>query len=78
VKIIVKDQRVLPVADAETYVGGEDNLNRLVDNEWVAPLAGKSRGMEYDRKALDLAIDRVSIEGWPESKRRKRKASGNE
>jgi len=60
-KIIVKDQRVLPVADAETYVGGEDNLNRLVNNNWVLALPGKSKGMEFDIKVAGVQIPHPAL-----------------
>ena len=64
-QIIIKPMRILSAEDAALYVNGEDNLKRLVKSKWLFPLKGKQRGMDYDIKALDVALDRVTLEGWP-------------
>jgi hypothetical protein len=71
-KITMDPMRVLDPKMSANYVGGEDNLYRLIDNDWLQALPGKSKGMEYDIRDLDRCIDRVKLEGWPASKRRKR------
>jgi hypothetical protein len=57
--------RVLKACAAAAYVGGRLNLQRLEAAGWVAPLAGKQRGVDFDRQALDRALDRVAVTGWP-------------
>lgn len=64
-QIIIKPVRVLSAEDAAIYCGGAENLKRIVAAKWVLPLAGKGRGMDYDIKDLDAAIDRVKLDGWP-------------
>ena len=64
-QIIVKPVRVMSAEDAALYCGGAENLKRIVFSKWVKPLSGKGRGMDYDLRDLDTAIDRVGLEGWP-------------
>lgn len=70
-RIIIKPQRVLSADDAADYVGGPENFQRLKKAGWIVPLKGKPKGMDYDIKDLDVAIDRVKIEGWPAVESRK-------
>jgi hypothetical protein len=56
--------RILRRAEAAAYCGGEPNFARLLAAKWVRPLPGKAR-CDYDRLALDLALDRVTLDGWP-------------
>ena len=60
--------RVLRVKEAQQYVGGEANLNSLVDAGWVKPLRKHKSNTSYDRLALDLAVDRANLDGWPKLK----------
>ena len=58
--------RILRASDAKEYVGGRLNLARLLAAGWITPIPGKGRAMDYDRIALDRALDRVSVTGWPD------------
>jgi hypothetical protein len=60
--------RVLRLPQARQYVGGEANLNSLTKAGWVKPLIQHSKNTSYDRKALDLAVDRANLDGWPKLK----------
>jgi len=64
-QILIKPVRVMSAEDAAIYCGGAENLKRLVSAKWVTAIKGKQRGMDYDIKDLDTAIDRVSLDGWP-------------
>ena len=64
-QILIKPVRILSAEESMVYLGGKENFKRLVSAGWVKPLRGKERGMDYDIKALDLAIDRVTLDGWP-------------
>jgi hypothetical protein len=67
-QVVLKPRRVLGLDDAAEYVNGPQNLRRLLDAGWLKALPGKRRGMDYDLRDLDLAVDRVRLEGWPEGK----------
>ena len=58
--------RILRASDAKEYVGGRLNLARLLAAGWITPIPGKGRAMDYDRLALDRALDRVAVTGWPD------------
>ena len=58
--------RILRASDAKEYVGGRLNLARLLSAGWITPIPGKGRAMDYDRLALDRALDRVAVTGWPD------------
>jgi hypothetical protein len=62
----VRAVRVLSHEGACDYVGGRENLNRLLRAGWVKPLAGKKKAMDFDVRDLDTAIDRVRLSAWPE------------
>jgi hypothetical protein len=57
--------RILSAAEVMDYVGGRENFKRLVAVKWLVPLAGKQRGMDYDIKIVNAALDRVLLNGWP-------------
>jgi len=57
--------RILSAAQVQEYVGGRENFKRLVGAKWLSPLTGKQRGMDYDIKGVDAALDRVNLSGWP-------------
>ena len=58
--------RVISAAEAAEYCNGEGNFRALLAAGWVEPIKGKVRGMDYDVRALDLAIDRAVLQGWPQ------------
>lgn len=58
--------RVMSAAEAAEYMGGEGNFRAVIAAGWVRAIAGKQRGMDYDVKQLDLAVDRAVLEGWPQ------------
>jgi hypothetical protein len=64
-QVVIKPRRVLTADEAAEYVAGADNLRRLTGAGWLKPLKGKMRGMDYDLRDLDFAVDRVRLEGWP-------------
>lgn len=64
-QVVVKPKRVLSVEEAADYLGGMENLRRLQVAGWIHTLPGKLRGRDYDLRALDLAVDRVGLDGWP-------------
>jgi hypothetical protein len=64
-QVVVKPKRVLSVEEAADYLGGAENLKRLQAAGWVSALGGKMRGRDYDIRALDVALDRVGLDGWP-------------
>jgi len=48
---------------AEAYVGGQQNLKAFVRCGWVKPLICHKSNTSYDIRDLDLAIDRLKVEG---------------
>ena len=58
--------RVLRLKEARQYVGGEANLKSLEKAGWVKALIKHNKNTSYDRQALDLAVDRANLDGWPE------------
>ena len=63
--------RVLKRAEAEEYVGGETHLDDLIEAKWVKPLIERHRDVSFDRAALDAAVDRAGLEGWPPPAKRR-------
>ncbi len=57
--------RVLRLEAAEHYVGGQQNLKRLREAGWVKPLIQHNANTSFDVRALDAAIDRAVLDGWP-------------
>ncbi len=57
--------RVLRLKQAEQYVGGQQNLKSLRKAGWVKPLIQHSSNTSFDVKALDAAVDRANLDGWP-------------
>jgi hypothetical protein len=64
-QIIIKPVRIISTEDAALYCGGNENLKRIVTAKYVKPLGGKNRGMDFDIRDLDVALDRVNLDGWP-------------
>jgi hypothetical protein len=56
---------VLRLKQAEQYVGGQQNLKSLRKAGWVKPLIQHSSNTSFDVKALDAAVDRANLDGWP-------------
>ena len=59
--------RVLRLKAAEHYVGGQQNLKTLRRLGWVKPLIQHKSNTSFDIRALDAAVDRAVLDGWPES-----------
>jgi hypothetical protein len=66
---MVVTPRLLRKPQAEQYVGGQQNLKRLRKAGWVKPLIQHSSNTSFDVKALNAAIDRANLDGWPEEKK---------
>jgi len=62
---LVLTPRVLRKKEAQQYVGGEANLKSLMKAGWLKPLRQHNKNTSYDIRALDLAIDKANLEGWP-------------
>jgi hypothetical protein len=56
--------RLLRPADAETYVGGEAMLRYFKERGWLRPVVTRNRLTLYDRLDIDVAADRLKVEGW--------------
>jgi hypothetical protein len=57
--------RVLTASEVQQYVGGRENFRRLTHAGWLAPIKGKSKGMDYCVRDVDAAVDRACLNGWP-------------
>lgn len=58
--------RIYSTAEAESYVGGTENLRRMRDAGFLVPFKSNKRDTQYDVRDLDAAIDRIKAEGWPD------------
>ncbi len=63
--VVCVEPAVLCTADVKVFFGGNENFLRLRCNDWIRPLPGKDRGMDYALEDLRVAIARVRLEGWP-------------
>jgi hypothetical protein len=48
---------------AEAYVGGQQNLKAFVRRRWLKPLICHKSNTSYDIRDLDIAVDRLKVEG---------------
>lgn len=56
--------RVLSRREAQNYVGGRENLDRLEAAGLVQGFKGKSQIRDFCIKQLDHAVDVVMMKGW--------------
>ena len=62
---LVVTPRILRKKAAQMYVGGEANLKSLIKAGWVKPLIQHNKNTSFDIRALDLAVDKANLSGWP-------------
>jgi len=52
---------------AAQMLGSESNLQRCINAEWLEPIGGKQRGMEFHVKDLKACAAQARLQGWPQS-----------
>jgi hypothetical protein len=58
---------------AAQMMGGEGNLQRCIDADWLEAIGGKQRGMEFYVRDLKTCAAQARLQGWPQSTARGRK-----
>lgn len=63
---VVVEPLVVSRKIAAKMLGSESNLQRCINADWLEPIGGKQRGMEFHVKDLKACAAQARLQGWPQ------------